>query len=94
MATSRAVPTAGGASAGDIQGALPLLVRPAAKPPRATGPRGGHGPLLQELGPRQRRMVHQRGDIQGARPLLVRPAAKPPRATGPRGGRGLPLQKA
>jgi hypothetical protein len=26
---------------GDIQGAPPLLVHPAAKPPRATGPRGG-----------------------------------------------------
>jgi len=29
---------------GDIQGALPLLVRHAAKPPRATGPRGGPWP--------------------------------------------------
>ncbi len=37
----------GGTATGDIQGVLPLLVRQAAKPPRAIGPRGGHGPLLQ-----------------------------------------------
>jgi len=37
-------PTVRGASTGDIQGALPLLVRQAAPPPRATGPRGGPWP--------------------------------------------------
>ena len=41
---ARPDPTARGASTGDIQGAPPLLVCPAAKPPRATGPRGGHAP--------------------------------------------------
>ncbi len=42
------ISTAIGASTGDLQGVLPLLVRRAAEPPRASGPRGGHGPLLQE----------------------------------------------
>ena len=45
----RPISRAGGASTGDIQGALPLFVHLAGSPPRANGPRGGHGPLLQQL---------------------------------------------
>ncbi len=55
---------------GIYKGSLPLLVRPAAKPPRAAGPRGGHGPLLQQRGPCPSRVAHRRGDIQGVPPLV------------------------
>jgi hypothetical protein len=52
---------------GDIQGAPPLLVRHAGTPPRATGPRGGHGPLLRKrtISNRGRTHVHDGDTPEG-----------------------------